>query len=369
MDVAEVGISVTEELEPPDEGIPMELLSDVSNTLTGQNQTIVDDTTIIAALSPSANAFTITPNYMDPPPGSTVDRGWRLSILSFVLGAFPQAVKVFAMKGVPFTQVFIAIFVVSFIVPEAFRSLAGPVGQFNLYPLPIVLNAKSLLSHVWLLCLFYVSTFSCMGTLFITSSWKLAIISSTVVKVSTILMLASSVALLLFGALHFFRSLYIFACTPNGMRSYMYDSKMFQHVRTKLVAFIAGLFALSSSTVEWCLSLLCLYAVCLVGTVWLLWGKPLAIRFDSIGAFLIMGVSSFGTLFLTSLGPYVAYRVLFMGYPSNAARHLCGTKGTIDEFLKGMFILVNFATYTIAYAGSDYSSSATFKPPWTEVLG
>ncbi|KAF2752271.1 hypothetical protein M011DRAFT_20376 [Sporormia fimetaria CBS 119925] len=54
--------------------------------------------------------------------GSEADRAWRLSMATFLIGALPQAVKVFGMKGVPITQMAVAILLATFCVPEIFRT-------------------------------------------------------------------------------------------------------------------------------------------------------------------------------------------------------------------------------------------------------
>ncbi|KAF2678990.1 hypothetical protein K458DRAFT_435443 [Lentithecium fluviatile CBS 122367] len=75
-------------------------------------------------------------------PGSAIDRFWRLSMGAFLLGALPQAIKVFGMRGIPFTQVTIGIFLTNFFISEIFRLTAGAAGEYNLDPIPAVEFAK-----------------------------------------------------------------------------------------------------------------------------------------------------------------------------------------------------------------------------------
>jgi hypothetical protein len=361
-------MDIAEELERPDGETSTQSLNDTSNTLPGQDQTIVDSTTTVAAPSSSPNAFMVTPNYMDAPPGSTVDRGWRLSIISFVLGAFPQAIKVFVMRGVPLTQTLVAIYVISFIVPEIFRSLAGPVGQSNLYPLPMVLNANSFFSQPLFISLFWASVLSYISMALFSALIALNLPQNHVTIVSVSTMLPFLVTLLLLKVLRFIFSSQIFGVRLKGISSRVYNLAMVQRVRTILLAFIAGSFALKPSTVEPYLSFACLYATSVPGIVWaLLCILPFTVESQFV-VFVAVVIVLTSYAFLLALVPYLVFRISFIDCLSNITHRLCGTKGTIEEFIRGMFILMNFATFTMSYTGL-YISSDTFKPRWAEVLG
>lgn len=60
-------------------------------------------------------------------PGSAIDHIWRISMVTFLLGAIPQAIKVFGMKNILVTQIYVGSLVAVFTVPEFFRLVAGPV--------------------------------------------------------------------------------------------------------------------------------------------------------------------------------------------------------------------------------------------------
>ena len=371
MDVTEVGFNVTE-LEHPHEEPPAAPPNDASDTLTEQSQAIADNTATVTAPSPFPNTFMVTARYMDPPPGSVVDRVWRLSMLSFVFGALPQAIKVFAMRGIPVTQLLVAIYFVSFIVPEAFRWVAGPVGQFNLYPLPIVSNAKSFLSSGAFSLLFWVSIGSYMVGLVSPIGGDLMIRASDRVSLFPIgMILATPVTILLLKVLEFPMSFQVFANCSNGVRSCMYDLRMFQHVRTSLVALIAWFFALRPSTIEPYLSFVCLYPASLAGAVWLLWCKSsFPLESDDVNAHdAKFWVTLINILFFIPLCLYIVYRLWVIVYLSHISRRLCGTTRTIGEFAKGTFILINIAGITLCYASIEYISCWTFKPRWVEALG
>jgi hypothetical protein len=79
-------------------------------------------------------------------PGSTVDGMWRLNIAGFILGVLPQVIKIFSMRGIPWTRMLVAFSISSFVVTETFRVIAGPAGAVNLHPMPVVVNVKKALS-------------------------------------------------------------------------------------------------------------------------------------------------------------------------------------------------------------------------------
>ena len=366
IDVAEVAISVGEELERPDEETSTAVLDGAVNTSVEGDEIIADTTIEVTATSPLPNAFMVTPNYMVPPPGSTLDRGWRVSMISFMLGAFPQAIKVFAMRGIVCTQVLVTIFLVAFIVPELLRSLAGPVGQSNLYPLPIISNAKSFLSSGLFSTVFWWSSFFYMFPLVVMASAEPLGFVSRVSMVPIGMVIAFPITLLLYVFIIFLTCFKIFASCSNGLRLYMYNFRVFRYVRIKLAVFIAGSLALKHSTVEPWLSFVCLYTICLGGTLWRLWCASLfPLESEEAAA----RVSSIVFWSFAPLGPYIVYRLLFVGYMSAITRHLCGTRGTTRGFFKGIFVVINIAGLTVCYARLLYTSSGTFKPRWVEVLG
>ncbi|ORY14541.1 hypothetical protein BCR34DRAFT_560184 [Clohesyomyces aquaticus] len=64
-------------------------------------------------------------------PGSSMDRAWRYSMAACFLGGLPQMIKVLAMRGVPITQVIVTIYLISFIVVELLRLVAGTAGEME----------------------------------------------------------------------------------------------------------------------------------------------------------------------------------------------------------------------------------------------
>jgi hypothetical protein len=54
-------------------------------------------------------------------PGSDIDATWRMSMTAFVLGSLPQAIKVFSMRGVIYTQAIVGILLAHFFLAEMFR--------------------------------------------------------------------------------------------------------------------------------------------------------------------------------------------------------------------------------------------------------
>jgi hypothetical protein len=72
------------------------------------------------------------------PEASGRDSSWGLNMWAFLLGALPQAIKIYGMHGIPLTQATATIFLVSFITMEILRLTAGPAGCQELVPMPIV---------------------------------------------------------------------------------------------------------------------------------------------------------------------------------------------------------------------------------------
>jgi hypothetical protein len=69
--------------------------------------------------------------------GSAIDHNWHLSMAAFILGALPQAIKVFAMSCIPGTQACTAVLLAAFVVPEMFSVVAGPADTFDFEHMPI----------------------------------------------------------------------------------------------------------------------------------------------------------------------------------------------------------------------------------------
>ena len=101
-------------------------------------------------------------------PGSSIDRTWRLSMGAFMLGAFPQIIKIFAMRGIPWTQALVFIYLAGFIIPEVFRVVAVATGEVELHPMPIVLHTRKrlaiferhILTYSTIFCLTFYQKFS-----------------------------------------------------------------------------------------------------------------------------------------------------------------------------------------------------------------
>lgn len=74
--------------------------------------------------------------------GSSIDRAWRQSMISFIIGALPQAIKVFGMRGIPCTQALVACYVIIFMLFELLRMTAGTAGAANLHPMSVVVETN-----------------------------------------------------------------------------------------------------------------------------------------------------------------------------------------------------------------------------------
>jgi hypothetical protein len=60
---------------------------------------------------------------------SGLEGSWALNMWAFILGALPQAIKIYGMRGIPLTQALATIFLLSFVTIEVIRLTAGPLGH------------------------------------------------------------------------------------------------------------------------------------------------------------------------------------------------------------------------------------------------
>lgn len=69
-------------------------------------------------------------------PGSGIDKTSFWNMVAFLVGALPQFVKLCAMHGIPGLQALATMYMVPFLIMEAFRLSAGRAGTVDLMPLP-----------------------------------------------------------------------------------------------------------------------------------------------------------------------------------------------------------------------------------------
>jgi hypothetical protein len=214
-----------------------------------------------------------TPTNMTSLPGSTVDRTWRLSMVSFIFGALPQAVKVFGMRGVPFTQTIVAISITSFIVAEVFRSVASPVGAVDLHPMSVVVNAKNFLSGPLILIYTVLTVGLCTYMVWFTPLLLTMTASNSRFRMMGFSLhncfgLAVLITHLLLVFSRYFATLKVCASFLRALRAWVAFPVSCVKVRRKLALFVSNLFVLDSSVVD---SWLLFTSLCSLILALLLW--------------------------------------------------------------------------------------------------
>jgi len=316
--------------------------------------------------------------YMQALPGSAVDRSWRLSMVSFIFGALPQAVKVFAMKGIPVTQITVAFLVVSFITAEAFRSVAGPVGLSSLPPIPVGQRARRALSSTYL-------TLAALTTSFVhlTGYSSMMVLLSVPGPAGSIrngvfaygaplcVQVASWVSNGAVGLLerHVFPEALTAYLKSRSLRPSSYN--FFHGMREKIPLLVPRLLMLGPCRAESRVPYMLVFPGFLAGIAWVYWRFTSFIHVWSWNTFSIFICPAFVITPLCVLT--LAHALHYMIFASSFAdhvRYVYGLQGTLDEFATGMFILVNTGLTLYGYsAAPGFDGKSTFKPGWTETLG
>ncbi|KAH6865371.1 hypothetical protein BKA58DRAFT_220146 [Alternaria rosae] len=325
---------------------------------------------------PSPSEVSIT--YMTDLPGCAVDRSWRLSMVSFIFGALPQAVKVFAMKGIPVTQIVVAFLISSFITSEVFRSVAGPVGLSNLYHPPVVLRCKRILSSThlthlaFIACYSYLILLSCV-MVFLEVPGPAGSVRNGVFAYSFIpcFAVASWLSNRMVDLLEYYVFSKTFAAYIKSRSLHVSHCKLFDGLRGKLLLLVPRSLMLGPSRVESHAVWLVVFPGFFAGIVWVYW------RFSSLIVTLGWGTATIfiGPTFIITPAymlvlSHVLYHVIFANSLADPLRYICGVKGTLDEFATGIFLLLNVGLTLFMYSvTSGFNDNLTFKPSWTEMLG
>ena len=305
--------------------------------------------------------------------GSAIDRMWRWSIASFLFGALPQAIKIFGMKGIPITQTWVAFLLVSFLVPEIFRSIAGTAGAVNLRPMPIVKNAKELLTSLQEDSVYLCCGFSVPLAISVTTVPQLDNMHVGIVAFLCSFVLAFPTA---FGIRHIgyrlskykFVTCLLSAITPPGN-----VSEKMKRLWSKFVILVSSLLALDASLVEFHLLFAYVFAFCLIAWVELLMyffpaelGRehvPIILRPLMLIGYLLVP-STLGVLL-----SFILFRILFVGSLSRYPCKLTGLEGSMEEFFLKDFVILNFVWEFTLYAYIVTGWEDTYKPGWADLLG
>jgi hypothetical protein len=330
-----------------------------------------------------------------PYEGSAIDRTWRLSMASFIFGALPQAIKVFGMKGVPLTQALVAFLLVSFLVPEIIRMIAGTAGAFDLRPKLVVLKAKSTFDNVELHALRISIVFACYMfsySVFIPMFSTAAKHSSNLVswiheflKFFTLITAVSLNLVLLFSdsrcASWATRKIVLYSTLvlPQGVRDFYVKMRSSFAVGVSVVlAFDPPLSPACFESTVVCFFLTALQTLCLVVVFYSYTpiGKPplpkMTLRNITLYNIYSAVHYSFFLFPLFYTISHLFYRLIFMGSLSRYPRQLFGLHGTVSEFWAGAFVLLNFVSSLVGFSVFWYEYgdfNDTYKPSWADALG
>jgi len=297
--------------------------------------------------------------------GSGIDNMWRLNMVAFVLGALPQAVKVFSMKGILGTQALISIFLATFLVQEVLRITAGTPHAIELSPVNITQNITQRFARfenvlVIAACVIQAACWVWAISHILPSHWFITILEwkaqhelsdlCWVIWLSSMLMLVITGHMLV--GLVFIYSVDLFPGLPR--RIYV------RVVKAPRKAWIV----------------IGLFCMLLIGLDFYLWqvfipvftAVPVSeLSVERIANVVKLVVSAISLLAFILIS-HVLYCIIFMGKFSMRLRELFGLRGSILEFLSLGFLILNFCTLFIYYS-SIYSSENTYKPAWTDKLG
>ncbi|KAH8724898.1 hypothetical protein GQ44DRAFT_772635 [Phaeosphaeriaceae sp. PMI808] len=308
-------------------------------------------------------------------PGSDIDRTWRLSMASFIFGALPQAIKIFGMKKIPGTQAFVTFLLVTFLLPEMFRLVAGRAGAYDLHPMPIIVNSKDFLSELEVMLVDGVVFSTIMiNILWLSFAFHLSLSSPVghmvaVFHASILISVVSTTGVII--VLRYFPR--VEAGISLARREPLIKiTKRWEQSRPKILTSIVNIFALEKDFINPFLDLVILtmgiFFIVLTISSYLMMKH---LSYSGKHMFLLLAAAAMGSLlrsFLLILVLYGVYRVTFMGSLSKWPRRIFGLSGSIREFNSGIFISSTLTGYLVFYA-SFYEPYGTHKPAWTDNLG
>lgn len=326
-------------------------------------------------------------------PGSSIDRAWRLSMASFIVGALPQAIKVFGMRGIPFTQTLVAFLLASFSIPEILRMIVGSAGVITLPSTPAVTRTKKTLLDVDFYALSISIMFTCISisyTVFVPlfngstshssypdlTSLVRGIIAVYTVTVGLTLHIALAISGMEFTSRAMTRvgkwlNTIMPACICETWASWR------SSFGTLVSTYLAYDPPLSPSSFELTIFFVLFNVAHTTALFYVLSGDeprfPVPnLRHISPGlivyamSYVIIGIPAF------LLIPYLVYRLLFMGPLSRTPRRIFGLEGSNSEFCSGAFVMMNFLSSLMGYSflWFDFGdANDTYKPSWADALG
>ena len=316
--------------------------------------------------------------------GSVIDNMWRLNMVAFVLGALPQAVKIFGMKGVPGTQTLASIFLATFLVQEIMRVTAGKPHAIELSSTNITRNVAQRFVRFERIvaitaCVIQAACWVWAISNILPSHWFITISEWTKKRRLSVLCELIWIFLVVFSfvashALAFFIFLYCTDRFPGLLRICEKALKALENFIDVIADLLSGVIAIERDNArKTCVILL---GFLLFGVAWcymftivpmLMPHNPSEVSVERIANVVKLVVSAISLSSFAFIS-HVLYRVFFMGKFSKRLRKLFGLGGSISEFLSLAFLILNFCALFIYYS-SIYSSEDTYKPAWTDILG
>jgi hypothetical protein len=305
-----------------------------------------------------------------------LESSWKLSLLSFLLGGLPQAIKIFGMRGIPFTQAVVAVFLATFVIGEIFRLVAiapHSLGSPGEHPMPTIESAKIRYRRAQKLMFPWV--FSLHFMVYIPRVLNKSSQEHARGWISALgfaaygLIIGLSCLPILFGCLQvrWFRSWVVLSASRiRKARAFNRFARFF----TRVVKDLGELFLLHPDDVKFLL----LPAIVSLPLQLLFPVLKLHTRFFSMleqQKFLFC--SFFGMTFVFShlycaLIWLLIFRLAFTGSLSRKPRQLLRLGGSESEYYVSLLVLSSFYLYFKAYY-LDFDGEGTYKPNWTEKLG
>jgi hypothetical protein len=314
-------------------------------------------------------------------PGSGIDRTWRYGTGALVIGALPQTVKIFAMKGIPWTQSLVALYLTAYIVPEVFRLVAGQADAVELHPLPILVKAKdkwNTVARAWSYVLFSLSLIPAIS-IWLEDIWMQT--SSKLNLVTLAFTLAIICTFLITSSWKLIKTTQLFDECMKRVRKAEYLVSLIGRCYRMSSSFLTDTFALDTPTLMIGPSTLLVVLLTCAISVPLLrisWDGYIYVTVDGIWVLWMVQVEllqilmlfyALAPLLILTTGFRLIFRLLFIGSFSSLPRRLTGVKGSLMEFWSGCLLLYSLGSVLVTYPRMEWDSTGTYKPGWAEVLG
>lgn len=369
-DIANIPLHFMETLEDPDDcltGPGSSSRAPGNMLLHGNDNLEAGDISALTESSPLTGPNEHSQVY----PGSTIDPVWRLTMAGFLLGALPQAVKIFGMRGIIFTQILVGSQVVSFVVPELFRVISGTAGAVNLHPMPSVVFAKETFMSLQRAILLVTATSSAFGCWIMLEPFVFLPIFALpegdlrFLVYANLTLIAPLVTAGLYTGRGAFAQLairesFLKTVTPRQV------SAVYKGGKQKFVTTLSGLLDVQTPYADEIATICILYLFTVLITLALMMYSN-AWRISHLH-WISVTLCFFISPMTTPTIVYALFRILFVGSLSKYPRELFGLKERTSELILGAFIGVHMLGAVSRYV-LWYDPTTTHKPQWADLLG